>query len=137
MKNTKTYLLLILAGAVTFSVAIWLYSTMEPLNTMEYAVIGLVIISVIFSIVIGLKRLKDEKKGLSPDDEMSYLIKKKAASKAFLYSFYLWLLIMFFFLDKDLDIEIPIGTGILGMGMIYIFNWIYYSKKGVNSVNNL
>ncbi|MDH3322032.1 MAG: hypothetical protein OEM04_03525 [Flavobacteriaceae bacterium] len=135
MKNTKTYLILILTGTVTFSMALWLYSTMEPLNTMAYTVIGLVIISVIFSLVIGLKRLKDEKKGMTPDDEMSYLIKLKAASNAFTYSFYLWLLIMFLFLDKDLDIEIPIGLGILGMGIIYIFNWIYYSKKGINSVN--
>lgn len=128
-------LLLVLAGTVTFMAGLWLYSTMESLGVFEYAVAAGVLIAVVFSLIIGTKRLKEEKNGLTVDDELSHQIKQKSAASAFSYSFYLWTLIVIFTVDSNLRIEIPIGIGILGMGLLFIGFWIYYSKVGVQDEN--
>lgn len=124
-------LLSILVGTVTFTVGLWLYSTKESLSILEYSVAALVLVAVIFSLIIGMKRMKDEDKGLTVDDELSHQIKQKAASRAFMFSFYLWTMIILFGSDANRDIEIPIGIGILGMGALFIGFWIYYSKNGI------
>ena len=133
MKNTKTMLIIMLAGTVTFSAGLWAYSTMEPLGTFEIAIAVLGALIVIFSLVIGMKRIKDEKKGLTPEDELSKSIKQKAAATAFMYSFYLWTAIILFMVDTKHSIEIPIGIGIMGMGLLFIGFWIYYSKTGIDN----
>ncbi len=135
MTKTKTAMILILAGTVTFFVGLWLYSTMDDLGTFEYVVAGAVTLMVAFSAYIGFKRINDEKKGLPADDEMSEMIKQKAAASAFAYSFYAWLAILFFTLDSNLDIEVPIGIGILAMGILFIGFWMYYLQKGLSDEN--
>ena len=132
MKNTRTQLTLILAGAVTFTMALWFYSKSEPIEVKELVVAGFVLIVVVFSLIIGIKRINDQKKGIPVEDELSLSVKRKAESKAFEFSFYLWTLILIFTIDTDINIEIPIGIGILGMGIIFIFFWIFYSRKGIN-----
>ena len=127
MGKTKTLLMLILAGTVTFSVGLWFYSTKAELDLMEYVVAGLVAVVVVFSVIIGLKRMKNEKAGLPSDDELSQRIKEKAAGGAFLGSVYLWLLILIFF--RKMSVEVAVGFGIIGMGLIFIVLYIYHSNK--------
>ena len=68
MKKTKTMLLLVLAGTVTFTVGLWLYSTMDKLGIFEFAVAGSVLIVVIVSLITGVKRMRDEKRGFAVED---------------------------------------------------------------------
>jgi len=135
MKKTKSMLLIMLAGTVTFSIGLWLYSTMDSLSILEYSMAALVLIVVVFSTIVGIKRLKKEKKGLTVDDELSLRIKQKAGASAFSLSFLLWSFIALFTVDTGLRPEIPIGIGILGMGLLFIGFWIYYSKKGIQDEN--
>ena len=137
MKNTKTALIVILAGTITFSAGLWAYSTMEHLGAFEIAIAVLVAFIAIFSLIIGMKRIKDEKKGLTAEDELSKNIKQKAAAMAFMYSFYLWTAIIIFTVDTSLQIEIPIGIGIMGMGILFIGFWIYYSKTGIDNESSI
>ena len=104
---------------------------MDNLGPFEYTAAGVVTLIVAFSAYFGFKRIKDEKKGLPADDEMSEMIKQKAAARAFAYSFYTWLAILIFTTDSNLDIEVPIGLGILIMGVLFIGFWMYYLKKGL------
>ena len=131
MKKLKLMLIFILVGLVTFSVGLWLYSTKASLSSWEYAVAALVAIVVIFSLIIGVRKLKDSKQGFPTDDELSIKIKQKAAANAFVYSFYVWLMIMFFLNDEKLSPSVPVGIGIMGMGLLFIGFWIYYSKVGI------
>ena len=135
MKNTKSMLTLILAGTVSFSAGLWFYSTQSTLSTLEITVAAVVLILVVFSFIIGYKRIKNERKGLPGDDELSNQIKQKAASKAFSVSFILWVMILAFSIEKELSIEISIGIGILGMGFIFISFWIFYSIRGIDNEN--
>ena len=132
MKKLRILLIFMLAGTVTFSAGLWLYSTQSPIETREIIVAGLVLVLVVFSLIVGLKKMKDVKRGLPLDDELSHTIKQKAASMAFVCSFYLWLFIIIFFADKSIDPEILVGAGLLGMGLLFFGFWAYYSKKGVN-----
>lgn len=133
MKQLRILLILILSGTVTFTAGLWLYSTKEALGTREIFIAVLVLILVIFSVVIGLKKMRDVKKGLPIDDELSNSIKQKAAAMAFAYSFYLWLFIIIFMSDETIRAEIPVGIGIVGMGFLFFGFWAYYSKRGIDT----
>lgn len=132
MKNIKLLLLFILAGSVSFSIALWLYSTKNSLAASEYIIASLVLMVVVFSIAIGVKKIKNIRKGYPSDDELSESIKAKAAAKSYLYSIYMWTGILFFVNNKNLEAETLIGVGILGMGIIFIGFWIYYSRIGTS-----
>ena len=135
MKRSKTLLLLLVAGTVVFAMGLLLYSTMAELSIMEYATAGIVLILVLFSIVIALKRIRNENRGLPADDELSQQIKIKAAANAFSFSFFLWIMILLFTSKTQLDIEVIIGIGILGMGALFFGFWIYYTNKGIIGEN--
>ena len=135
MKSTKTALILVLVGAVTFSGGLWLYSTRESLGLLEIGTAIFVLVVVLLSLFVGMKRIKDEKKGLPVDDELSLRIKQKAGASAFTVSFILWPVILIFTMDTDLDVRIPIEIGILAMGLIFIGFWIYYSRMGLKDEN--
>ncbi len=135
MKSTKTALILVLVGAVMFSGGLWLYSTGKSLGLLEIGTAILVLIVVLLSLFVGLKRIKDEKKGLPVDDELSLRIKQKAGASAFSVSFILWPIILIFTMDSDLDVRIPIEIGILAMGLIFIGFWIYFSRMGLKDEN--
>ena len=133
MKNTKTMLLLLLVGTLTFVIGLVFYSRMASLGTFEYTVAALVLIAVVFSMIIGMKRLKQQKQGLAVEDELSKLIKLKAAASAFMWSFYSWIMIILFFPITDHGLELPIGLGIVSMGILFLGFWAYYSKSGVTN----
>lgn len=135
MKKTRTALILMLAGTVSFSVGLWLYAQQEPLTLTEYSIAALVLLVVIFGFVIGMRRIRDVKRGLPAEDELSHQIKQKAAASAFTGSFYLWMLIAMFVVDSGLRPELPVGVGLLGMGVLFVAFWIYYSKAGVQDAN--
>lgn len=136
MKSTKTMLLILIIGTVTFTGGLFAYSTMSTLSTFEYSLAGFVLLTVVFSIIVGIGRLKNERKGLPADDELSNAIKQKAASRAFAYSFYTWTGIAVFTVDSNLRNEIPIGIGIALMGLLFIGFWIYYAKTGIANENS-
>ena len=128
-------LLLMVIGTLTFVAGLVAYSTMESLGAFEYTVAAFVLIAVVFSFVLGLRRIKDQKKGLTVDDELSLRIKQKAAANAFMLSFYMWAAIVLFTVDSNLRIEVPIGIGIVGMGLLFIGFWLYYNQSGIRDEN--
>ncbi|MDG1570695.1 hypothetical protein OZ410_00070 [Robiginitalea sp. M366] len=135
MKKTQTLLVLILAGTVTFSAGLWLYAQQSPLGIFEISVAALVFVVTGFSVVVALRRMKDEKKGLPAEDELSRGIKQRAAASAFAGSFYLWTAIAVFVMDSGLRPEIPLEIGLLGMALLFVGFWIYYSKTGSTHAN--
>ena len=130
MKKTQTMLLLVLAGALAFSMGLWFYAQRNPLSVTEYVVAALVLLVVVFSFVVARKRIRDEKRGLPAEDELSKDIRRRAAASAFMWSFYLWTLITVFTMDTDIRPELPLEAGLLGMAVLFVVFWAYYSKTG-------
>lgn len=133
MKNLKTYLMLILVGTTTFTIGVWFYSTQEALTSFEYIVAGLVFVIVVISTIVGLKRLKEAKHGMPPEDELSIQIKQKAAAVAFSFSFIIWTMILIFMGDKNVSPTIQIGIGIVSTGLLFLILWLYYMKTGLGN----
>lgn len=133
MKATKirTMLLLVLVGALTFTTGLWFYSTREPLGALGYTIAALVLVIVLISLWVGLKRIKDEKSRLPVDYELSHRIKEKAAAHAFYFSIYLWTFILLFMHDTSFGIHVPVGFGLIGMAVLFVGFWFYYTKLGV------
>jgi len=111
---------------------LWAYLAKEPFNTMGYLIFGLSILMIGFGLYFKIQRFNSEKSGLNPDDELSKRIKEKAASKAFSFSIYMWVFIILFLLEMEPRDKIIIGLGLIGMGLIFFLNWIYYSKIGIS-----
>ena len=135
MKNTKAYLLFLILGTMTFALGLWVYSHYDALGSLEYAYIGFVVIAVVVGLLFGIRRLKNEKEGLPPEDELSIKVRMKAGAIAFSFSLYMWLFILIFTMDTNLSVEVPIGIGIGLMSLIFVILWAYYSKKGVDNGN--
>ena len=131
MSKTKTALALVLAGAVVFTVVLWFYNTEKPLDIPEYAVAILVGVIVMASVVMASKRIKNEKKGLNPDDEMSIRIKERAAAVSFSFSFIMWMFVLLFFADKELSNSAVVGIGIIAQGLLFFALLFYYNRRGL------
>jgi hypothetical protein len=141
MKNTKATMFALIGGTLTFGAGIAVYSTMaeiKPIEYIIYAAVGLIVIGliVIFGLVRAVKNLKDEKKGLTIEDELSKRIKEKVAAKSFYASFYIWTMIIVFTVDSKIRSEILLGIGVVGMSLIYIGIWLYHNKKGLEDENS-
>ena len=136
MKKIKTSLILILSGTVTFTIALWLYSTKAPITGFEITTAILVLVLVTVSVIIGVRKLKDLKKGIPIEDELSKKIKQKAAATAFVVSIWLWTMLLIFFGNKDIKPTILIGIAIIGSGIIFFALLAYYSKTGIGGDGN-
>ena len=111
---------------------LWAYLAKEPFNTMGYLIFGLSILMIGLGLYFKIQRFNSEKSGLNPDDELSKRIKEKAAAKAFSFSIYMWVFIILFLTEMEPGDKIIIGLGLIGMGLIFFLNWLYYSKTGIS-----
>ncbi len=136
MKNTKTIMFALIGLTLTFGAGIAMYSGMVEIKPIEYIIYAAVGLIVIFSLVRVVKNLKDEKKGLTTEDELSQKIKLRAGANAFTASFYLWTMILLFTTDSAIENEILLGIGIVGMGLIFVGFWFYHNNKGIESENS-
>lgn len=135
MKNIKTLLIVTIALTLTFGGGLVAYSMVAELQLTDYVIASAIGLIVIISIVLFIRKLKEQKKGLPVEDELSKRIREKAASHSFAGSFYLWTLIMMFTIDSTIRGEVILGIGIAGMGFMYLGLWLYYNNKGVESAN--
>ena len=130
----RSSLLILLIGVVTLSLGAWVYysknDTLEIADLMQYAII---IVLVAFALILGIRRLKSERRGEPAEDELSKKILQQAASTAFYVSLYWWLVLSYLSDNWDLDSGSVIGRGILGMAIIFVLSWFFVKMKGVKS----
>ncbi len=111
---------------------LWAYMAKEHFNTIGYLIFGLSILMIGLGLYFKVQRFNSEKSGLTSDDELSKRVKEKAAAKAFSFSIYMWVFIILFLIDMEPRDKIIIGLGLIGMGLIFFLNWLYYSKVGIS-----
>jgi len=136
MKNTKTVVFALIGLTITFGAGIAMYSTVAEIKVIDYLIYAAVGLIVLFSLTVAFKRLKDEKKGLVTEDELSRKIYLKAAAHVFMGSIYLWSIILLFTSDSNISNEIVLGIGIVGMSLIFVGFWTYYNNKGIDGGNS-
>ena len=117
MKKSRTALLLLIGLTLFFTLGVLLYSQMaeiQPKMLIIYVLIGIV---ALISIVVAIKKMKEEKEGQPLEDEFTTQIKYKAGFYAYIASMYMWLFI-FLFRSIFPDVETLVGGGILLSGVI-------------------
>jgi archaellum biogenesis protein FlaJ (TadC family) len=135
MKKTKTMLISVAISTLTFIAGVFVYSSIDEINAIEYLLFGVLLIIGLLGIVLGIKNLKAEKKGLTTEDELSKKIRDKAASNSFVASFYLWAMILAFTIDSGISGKTILEIGLTGMCLTYGGFWFYYKYKGIDSEN--
>ncbi|NOY37127.1 MAG: hypothetical protein GXO83_06085 [Chlorobi bacterium] len=122
-KNRKTLLIAsIMITAVMIIAVIWGFIALEKgtglLKGIDLFIFILIVVIGIIAFISALKKDKEKKEGLPPDDELSMKIKYKSGYYAFLVSMYMWLFI-FILKDKFPDTETMLGGGILLSALIF------------------
>ncbi len=132
--KTKSSFVILLIGVVILSLGAWVYysknDSLEIADLMQYAII---VVLVAFALIIGIRRLKSERRGEPAEDELSKKIMQKAASTAFYVSLYWWLIMSYLSENWEMETGSVIGRGILGMALIFVLSWFFYKMKGVES----
>ena len=132
--KTRTSLLILLIGVVTLSLgALVYYSKNDSLEIADLIQYAIIFILVVFALMIGISRLRSERRGEPAEDELSKKIMQKTASTAFYISLYWWLVLSYLSEDWKMETGSVIGRGILGMALIFALSWFFYKIKGVKS----
>ena len=127
----KKRIYLILVGVLLATIGLWVYSTVEPFETWAYAVFAFIALAIGLSLFFVSAEVKSEKAGLPANDEFTKRIKEKAAATAFSISIFMWTFGAMFLVDSGVRADLVIGLGILGMGLIFLVSWFYYSRTGI------
>ncbi|KPL15116.1 MAG: hypothetical protein AMS23_01275 [Bacteroides sp. SM1_62] len=132
--KTKTIFVILILLIITLCLGAWLFNaqkgSLEIMDALHYAI---VLILVAFALIIGIQRLRSQKREEPAEDEYSKKLMQKASSLAYYLSLYLWLAFIFFHEDLQLETESLISTGILGMAILFAVCWFYYKMRGIRS----
>lgn len=129
MKKNRNTLMI---TAVLLMAVIWGFIALERgtdlLKRLDLYIFILIIVIGAIALFRAFKKDKEEKAGLTTEDEMSTLIKYKSGYYAYMASMYMWLFI-FLFKDKFPDIETMLGGGILLSGLIGFISKFVVKQK--------
>ena len=126
----KGVLMILLAALLIVSVVIWILNAKTGIKFGDLLMYGIILLVVAFAIAITISRFKSIKEGLTPEDELSQLIKDKASYRSYYASLYWWLIMMYLSDKTKLETDSLIGAGILGMAVLFAGFWIYFNFKG-------
>ena len=127
-KNRKTLLVTVFLTMGIVLGYIVINNGMEMFQGLNLLIFALIVIGGIIAFITAFKKDKEEKEGLTTDDEMSTLIKYKSGYYAYMASMYMWLFI-FLLKDKFPDTETMLGGGILVSGLLAFISKIIVKRK--------
>lgn len=127
-KSRKTLLIITLLTMLVVLAFIVITNRTNVLKGLNLLIFALIIIGGVIAFVSAYKKDKEEKAGLTAEDELSTLIKYKSGYYAYMVSLYMWLFI-FLFKDKFPDIETMLGGGILLSALIGYISKIVAKQK--------
>ena len=130
----KNHLPLFVVAMVIITIGIWILQSGSENESIaskvtEILQVAIIVVLLLFGIIFGLKRFKSLKQGLPVEDELSTMIRQKAAAWSYYISIYVWLGALYLYHESNLG-NVIIGGGILAMAILYgVFNLIF-SKIG-------
>jgi hypothetical protein len=130
----KSYLALIVTTLVLVATVVWFLGSKTKLTLAGIAQFGIIVVLIGFGVFIAINRLKSERRGEPPEDELSKRILQKASSVSYFVSIYFWLAIGYFSDKIKFETHTLIGAGILGMAIIFCLCWIYFKIWGTTDV---
>ena len=129
----KSYKVLFIVSLLVVLAIVGSLVAMKKVPSIEsiFIVAVIVILAVIF-VVKSVRDAKDEKKGLTIEDERSRKVSLLAGAKSFKIT--IWYLLILMWISNVLEIvplssELSLGAGILGMAIIYGITWLWANKQ--------
>lgn len=123
----KVVVLFALIITVAGGLALWLTSGGELLEPREIAMIGGLVLVILFAAFLGFRRIISLRRSQPPEDEMSKRILKRAAASSYYLSLYTWLALMFFSDTTEMELSSFIGMGIMIMAIEFALAWVYHN----------
>lgn len=129
----KTILSFVISALVLASLVLWAIKGGISGNIQEILMTGGILLMVGFAVFMGIRRLQSHRQKEVAEDELSKQVMNQAASLSYYISLYLWLLVMYLSDRIMLATHSLIGAGILGMGLIFLFSWIWVKARGTKN----
>ena len=129
MKKNRITLLVTIGLLIIMLLGYIVASTdMEIFKGPELVIMVLIVIIGIIALVGAIRKDREEKTGMTTEDELSTKIKYKAGYIAYQGSMYMWLFI-FLMKDKFPDNETMIGGGVLLSALIFFISKLYVKQN--------
>lgn len=129
-RNRKTLMI----TSILIMAVLWAFVALEKgtdlFRGLDLVIFILIVVIGAIAFFIALRKDREEKQGLPPEDEMSLRIKYKSGYYAYLASMYMWLFV-FLLKDKFPDTETMLGGGILFSALI-AFSAKFIVKRNFN-----
>lgn len=129
----KSFIVLIVAGLVLGTTALWLFNSQGETNTMDLIHFGVIMLVVGFAIFLGVQRLRNVKRGEPAEDELSKKVLQRTAATSYYISLYIWVFLLFLKDRVRFDTEQLLGTGILAMAVTFGVVWLLYNFRGISN----
>jgi len=129
-KSNRIFLVVIL---VLLSMVIWYFSIRANIKPINFLNFGIMLLILVFALLIGIKRIGNEKRGEPDEDELSKSILQKSAALSYYISLYMWVFMIWLKDRLSMAIDEVLGSGILAMAVIFGLSWIYVRFKGVHN----
>jgi peptidoglycan/LPS O-acetylase OafA/YrhL len=130
----KSYVAVIITTLVLVTTVVWVISSKTKLTLPGIAQFAIILVLVGLGTFAAITRLKSNRRGEPPEDELSKKILQKASSVSYFISIYIWLAIGYFSDKTKLETHTLIGAGILAMAVIFCLCWIYIKIWGTKDV---
>ena len=125
----KSILMLVIAILLMFLLIFWWFVQSSDLHPMTLIITIAVLIMIIAFFVEGIKNIRDSKKELAIDDELSKLAEHKAGYHSYLISVYIWVA-LYFLKDLFSTQGYLLATGIFCMALTFVITRFFYRKRG-------
>jgi peptidoglycan/LPS O-acetylase OafA/YrhL len=129
----KSLIVFIVAGLVLLATGIWFFTSMNEFTPMDLLQYGVIILIVAFAIFVGVKKLRNVKRGEPAEDELSKKILQKTAAISYYVSLYIWVFLLSFKDRIKWDTDELIGAGILAMAVTFGISWVIINFKGIKN----
>ena len=127
-KNRKTLLIIAFLTMLVVLGFIVITNDTNVLKGLNLLIFVLIIIGGVIAFISDYKKDREDKAGLTTEDELSNLIKYKSGYHAYIASMYMWLFI-FLLKDRFPDVETMLGGGILLSSLIAYISKVIVKKK--------
>ena len=129
----KLIIVLIVVVLVLISTGLWFFTSIIEFKPMDLLHFGIIILIVSFTLFVGIKRLRNVKRGEPFGDELSKKVLQKAAAVSYYVSLYIWVFLIYLKDRITFDTEELLGTGILAMALTFGISWVIIHFKGIKN----
>jgi hypothetical protein len=124
----KGILSLVISSLLLITVLLWFFQVREHMNIYLLLFAVGVILVIGFSVYNGIMIVRESKRHLPVEDELSRKNKLRAGYYSYLFSIYLWIL-LYFLSDRFENPRILFAVGIMGMAVLFLGSLLYFKNR--------